>query len=256
MELFPFLKSVFSPSSGYILPKKDRINGISNRVVLCCDKSAYISEQYRSAAARLKYLAKDKESFAVIVTSAIPGEGKSTTAANLAVALAESTTDPVILIDGDLRKPTIHKLFGLNIENGLLQVINNPTVPVEPEKVAGLNILTAGTSGEKQIDPTKLSCTRELILDLKKHYKYVIVDCPPVQSVADTQIIGQSCDGALFVVRARSTSSKLVKSSIELLRGSGVTPIGTLLTRSISEVDMYSYWTNKDYRRYFEKKYA
>ncbi len=159
----------------------------------------------------------------LLVTSSIPGEGKSTVAANLAVSIANGINDHTLLIDGDLRKPTIHKSFSLNNSSGLSNYLsgNIPTLSKALHKTAveKLSILSAGTAVNNAAELLSSKKMIALIEEVKQRYddRYIIFDSSPLQQTSEPILLSKHIDAVIFVVRAGVTSRDLVKRSIDAL---------------------------------------
>lgn len=205
------------------------------------------SESYRTLRTNLQYSSFDDEYKVIVVTSSEPGEGKSTTAGNLALSLSQGDKK-VILIDCDLRKPSIHKKFKLSNRVGLSDVI------VGKESVTNVghkynNNLTVLTSGKIPPNPAEMLGSKAmtaLIDALKKVFDYVILDTPPVQAVTDAQILSAKADGTILVVRAERTKKDSVHNSIGLLRKVNANIIGTVLNGLEESKNNYYYYYGEE----------
>lgn len=205
------------------------------------------AESYRTLRTNIQYSSFDEEYKVITVTSSEPEEGKSTTAGNLALSLAQGEKK-VILIDCDLRKPSVHKKFKLSNTSGLSDVI------VEKASVTNVgfkynNNLTILTSGKVPPNPAEMLGSKSmtaLLEALKKVFDYVILDTPPIQAVTDAQILSTKSDGTILVVRAEKTKKDSVHNSISLLRKVNANIIGTVLNGlEASTSNYYYYYGNK-----------
>ncbi|WP_346877313.1 MULTISPECIES: CpsD/CapB family tyrosine-protein kinase [unclassified Clostridium] len=207
------------------------------------DPRSIASESYRTLRTNLQYSSFDEEYKVIVVTSAEPGEGKSTTAGNLALSIAEGDKK-VVLIDCDLRKPSLHKKFEISNTAGLSDVI----VGKESISVVGHrynNNLTVLTSGKIPPNPSEMlgsKSMKALIDALKKVFDYVILDTPPVQAVTDAQILSTRADGTLLVIRAEKTKKDSVVNSINLLKKVNANIIGTILNGVDTKRNSYYYY--------------
>lgn len=206
------------------------------------------AESYRTLRTNLQYSSFDDDYKVIVVTSSEPGEGKSTTSGNLALSLAQSDKK-VILIDCDLRKPSIHKKFKLSNSAGLSDVI------VEKESVTNvgykynknLTVLTAGKIPPNPAEMLGSKAMTALIDALKKIFDYVILDTPPVQAVTDAQILSTKADGTILVVRAEKTKKDSVHNSVNLLKKVNANIIGTVLNGlEVSSNNYYYYYGDKE----------
>lgn len=207
------------------------------------DPRSIASESYRTLRTNLQYSSFDEEYKVIVVTSSEPGEGKSTTSGNLALSIAEGDKK-VVLIDCDLRKPSLHKKFEISNTSGLSDVI----VGKESIAIVGHrynNNLTILTSGKIPPNPSEMlgsKSMKALIDALKKVFDYVILDTPPVQAVTDAQILSTRADGTLLVIRAEKTKKDSVVNSVNLLKKVNANIIGTILNGVDTKRNSYYYY--------------
>lgn len=201
------------------------------------------AESYRTLRTNIQYSSFDKEYKVIMVTSSEPGEGKSTTAGNLALCLAQGEKK-VILVDCDLRKPSLHKKFKISNIVGLSDVMIG-----KEELVTAMhrynNNLVILTSGKIPPNPSEMlsSKTMTTLLDtLKQNFDYIILDTPPVQAVTDSQILATKADGAILVVRAERTKKDSVQNAISLLKKVNANIIGTVLNGLDNSRNKYYYY--------------
>lgn len=175
-------------------------------VVADANPTSPISEAYRTLRTNLQYAETDRPLQLLMVTSAGPKEGKSTTIMNLAVTYAQMEKR-TILVDADLRKPTAHFTFGLSNRTGLSHVLSGQAdlrEVVKESRIPGLDVMT---SGPVPPNPSELlgSSRMDALLDqLREQYDIVLIDTPPVLAVADAQVVSSKSDGVLLVVNART----------------------------------------------------
>ena len=204
------------------------------------------AESYRTLRTNLQYSSFDEEYKVIVVTSAEPGEGKSITVGNLALSIAQSDKK-VIIIDCDLRKPSIHKKFQLSNSEGLSDVLSGKKNIAEVGQRYSNN-LTILTSGKIPPNPSEMlgsKAMKSLIEALKKVFDYVILDTPPVQAVTDAQILSTRADGTLLVVRSEKTKRDSVINSINLLKKVNANIIGTVLNGVDTKKNNYYYYGEK-----------
>lgn len=201
------------------------------------------AESYRTLRTNLQYSSFDKEYKVIVVTSSEPGEGKSTTAGNLAISLAQGEKK-VILIDCDLRKPSLHKRFKVSNIMGLSDVlIGREVIETAGSKYKqNLTILTAGKIPPNPAEMLGSKAMTALLKELQQEFDYVILDTPPVQAVTDSQILSTKADGVILVVKAEMTKKESVQNSINLLKKVNAHIIGTVLNGVDNKRNKYYYY--------------
>ncbi|PZL77900.1 tyrosine protein kinase [Enterococcus plantarum] len=201
--------------------KKQKTKAVS--LITLADKSSPISEQYRTVRTNIQYATVDRDLKTLVITSSGPSEGKSTTSANLAIVFANSGKR-VLLVDADMRKPTVAKTFSLDNIRGLSTLLGSrETVLHQVVQSSGVDNLFLMTSGPKPPNPSELLDSRrmkELMMELKQQYDLVIFDMPPVVAVTDAQIVASKSDGTILVVRenvSKRDSLLKAKSLLEMV---------------------------------------
>ena len=188
------------------------------------------AEAYRSLRSNIEYSSFDDEYRVIVVTSSVPGEGKSTTSGNLAIALAQSGNS-VLLVDCDMRKPSIHKMFKISNAAGTAELLLRKKLFEEVANKYNEN-LTIITAGKIPPNPSEMLASRAMtafIEEMKKEFKYIILDTPPLQAVTDAQVLSTKADGVLLIVRAGSTKREMVFNSVDLIKKVQGKVIGTVL---------------------------
>lgn len=200
-------------------------------LITLVDPSSPISEQYRTIRTNIQFASSaDNLIKTLVVTSSGPGEGKSTSAANLAVVFAKSG-QRVLLVDANMRKPTVYKTFNLSNGSGLSTLLSaNRAIGevVQPTSVENLSILT---SGPKPPNPSELlgSARMDQVLsELKSAYDVVILDMPPVVAVTDAQILASKADGTLMVIRESVSRKESLVKAKDLLEMVGARVLGVI----------------------------
>lgn len=214
------------------------------RLIVHEQAKSQIAEAYRTLRTNLQFSKIDGELKTMMFTSSGPGEGKSTTLANTAVALAQSGKQ-VILMDCDLRKPVLHKIF--NKENRGLTNILAEEVPVDDviqaTQVENLRILT---SGPIPPNPSELlgSNKMQVVMDyLKTQTDYLIIDAPPVIAVTDACVLASRVDGITLVINSGTIRPEMAQKAKELLLRANGHILGVILNRmEIEEEDAYYYY--------------
>lgn len=196
----------------------NKTHGVS--LITLADQRSPISEQYRTIRTNIQFSMVDSQFKTFVVTSSGPGEGKSTTAANLAVVFANSG-NRVLLVDADLRKPTVAKTFALSNHQGFSTLLtdreSHVTQLAQPSGVENLSVLT---SGPKPPNPSEmLGSIRmgQVMEQLRESYDLIIFDMPPVVAVTDAQIMSSLVDGTILVVREGVSDKRAIIKAQQLL---------------------------------------
>jgi capsular exopolysaccharide synthesis family protein len=205
-----------------------RGRGRTIEAALLHDPRQVAAESYRALRTSILLSADEGPPKTLLVTSTAPEEGKTATAVNLAVALAHSGY-AVLLVDADLRRPRVDKVFDIPNEHGLSDVLEGATpVPVD----VGLKNLSVLPSGPVPSNPSELLGSKQmesLVRDLRERYDMVIFDSPPFLTVADALVLAKKLDAMLFVTRAERSTYDLVRRGLKTLRDLGVRPLGFVL---------------------------
>jgi len=189
-----------------------------------------VAENYRVLRTNIQYSSFDIEVKTIVITSSEPGEGKSTTAGNLALSFAQAEKRTII-VDCDLRKPSLHKKFKISNISGLSDVlIGREKLEVSIHKHnSKLDILTSGKIPPNPSEMLGSKAMGRLIEVLKENYDVVILDTAPLQAVTDAQILSTKADGVILVVKADSTKKDSVLQAKSLLEKVGANILGTVL---------------------------
>ncbi|SMQ85081.1 capsular exopolysaccharide family [Bacillus sp. OV166] len=214
------------------------------KLVTAIDPMSPISEQYRTIRTNIQYSSIDQEIRTIMVTSSGPAEGKSTTAANLAVTFAQ-LGKKVLLVDADLRKPTIHHTFGVNNLFGFTTVLTKQRGLEKTVLETGEQDLYILTSGPIPPNPAELLSSKSMeqfIEDAKAEFEYIIFDTPPLLAVADPQILANQCDGSILVVYSEKTEIEPAKKAKELLANAKSKLLGVVLNHKEAKSGDYYYY--------------
>ena len=171
-----------------------------------------VAEAYRSLKTNIQYSSFDKEYKTIVITSANPDEGKTTTAGNLALTLSEGESR-VLVIDCDMRKPSLHKKFKVTNSYGISDILIKKKTVKEAAHNYNKN-LTIITLGSKTPNPSEMLASKVMtafLEEMKEHFDYIILDTPPLQAVADAQILSTKVDKIIIVVRAGITKKGILK---------------------------------------------
>lgn len=221
-------------------------------VVLQAPKSAP-AEAYRNLRTSLMFAAAQRGVKTIMVTSPVAGEGKTTTAANLAVALA-SANKRVILVSADLRKPRIHHFFGMPNDRGLSNVLRGEVQPWEvlgnPD-IENLRIMAGGPIPDRPGELLQSEQMKELVSSLREIADFVVLDTPPVLLVADSSAMAPLSDGVLLVADAQETTKSSIRHARDTLEQVDAPIMGAVLNNfDPSKVNYYGYGTYYGYGRY------
>lgn len=212
-------------------------------------------EVYRQLRTNIEYSSFNKDIQVICVTSSNPAEGKSSVASNLAtVAIAKY--EKVLLIDCDLRKPVQHKIFKVSNKLGISNLMKEKSeIDLEiggyfqkfkDNSTDGkLYVLTSGKSVPNPQEMLASDRFRELIEKFREMFDYIIIDCPPLNAVADAIPVSSIVDGTLFVVSAMDTDKSEAKNALTMLQRNGANVLGCVLTKvDITSKSYYSYYGN------------
>lgn len=229
--------------------KKTNTLGNSQRsLITYVDPKSPISEQYRTIRTNIEFSAVDAEIKTLMVTSPGPAEGKSTTAANLAVVFAQQAKK-VLLVDTDLRKPTVHYTFNQNNTYGLTSVLSKQKALADAVNLTEQPYLSVLTSGPIPPNPAELlgsKAMEQFLEEAKAEYDVILFDTPPVLAVTDAQILANRCDGALLVVYSGKTEMEEATKAKDLLTAAKGKLLGMVLNhKKLQSADYYYYYGNK-----------
>ena len=241
------------PSMGDLRRKGGRQEDIKNpdRCVLDYPNSA-VAECIRTIRTNLLFMAPDNELRSMMVTSAGPREGKTCTCVNIAATMALSGSRTLV-IDSDLRRPRMHKVFGLRNEKGLTNLVMDANIPisamVEKSEIPELDILCSGPLPPNPSEILHTKGFRRTLARALEEYDRIIFDSPPVGAVTDAQVLGQQVDGGILVVSAGTTSRVMMSKAIRLLKGVNVRVLGGLLNNLSVGTEGYGQYYYTYYRQ-------
>jgi non-specific protein-tyrosine kinase len=208
-----------------------------------------ISEAFRTLRTNLEFSSLDKPIGSMVVTSAAPEEGKSTTLANLAVTIAQAGKR-VIVVDCDLRRPSLHRVFNAKNAPGFTDMMRDDALmknpPLQETRVPTLQLLASGTLPP---NPSELLASRrmsEVIAALQQHADIVLFDAPPVIAVTDAAVLASKVDAVLLVVSAGKTKREHAKKAKALIDKVNAHLIGIVLNNVKGEASLYQYYASED----------
>ena len=214
-------------------------------LITLTDPRAPAAEAYRTLRTNLYFSSLDRALETLVVTSAASGDGKSTTLANLAVIMSQGEKR-TILVDADLRKPSLHKLFGVSNNQGLTTMAVEDSALAEPPLVeTGLDNLWLLPSGPLPPNPAEILGSRrmeEIIAALKARADVILFDAPPAIAVTDAAVLGTKVDGVLLVIRAGKTRREHAQRAKELLERVQVRVVGAVLNNAPPDQSMGDYY--------------
>lgn len=213
------------------------------------DRHMYV-ESYRNLRSALLYLAVDgARPKVMMITSAIPSEGKSTISANLARVMALGGSR-VLLIDGDLRKGQLHSVHGLQIKPGLTDILLQPDdleKSIQASFLPNLSFIARGSSQQNPGDLFLSNNFDQILVKLRERFDYIIIDSCPVFAADDSTTLAPKMDGILFVVRSHFSRSNIVKEALELLYQRQAVILGLILNRADASTRSYHYYKYSEY---------
>lgn len=201
------------------------------------------AEAYRVIRTGIQFAQAGKELKTLAVTSCMPNEGKSITAANLAVVLTQAGKS-VLLLDCDMRNPTVHKNFGLSNKLGLSSCISMGTAlsdAVQKTSIEGLYALTGGVIPPNPSELLGSEQMKNVLQRAKEQYDYVLIDTPPVMPVTDALIVGRFVDGMILVIASAEVKVEMARDVKNQLQQAGANILGVVLNKVRSEHHGYGY---------------
>jgi len=240
-------------------PALATLSVVNPKLITIAQPRASVSEAFRTLRTSLEFSSLDKPLKSLVITSSLPSEGKSTVSANLAVAIAQ-TGKRVILVDADLRRPTVHKLFDVKPATGLTTILlnreNRERAIADALQSTMVPTLQVIASGPQPPNPAELLSSESMIAlvrELEGKADLVIFDTPPMGPLTDAVVLSTRVSGTLLVARAGSTRRTVISNSVAMLQKVGGNVVGTVLNmvdlKGISNYSYYSYYSNGYYGR-------
>ncbi|WP_425432097.1 CpsD/CapB family tyrosine-protein kinase [Halobacillus hunanensis] len=227
--------------------RKKQVAMKARKIIANDNPKSPIAEQYRTIRANLQFASVDKELQSLLITSAGPSEGKSMTSANMAAVFAQQGKR-VLLVDADLRKPTVHHSFRLNNTKGLSNFLVGRQTLKETTQITAVDNLDVLPSGPIPPNPSELlgsKAMHKLMMEARQTYDLVILDTPPVLAVSDSQVLAREVDGVMLVVRSGQTEFQAAERAKELLEQSKANLLGVVLNdREKKNSNYYYYYGN------------
>ena len=204
-----------------------------NRIISIKNPKSPIAEAYRGIRTSIEFSNLDKNLQVITVTSSMQNEGKSTVLANLAVSFA-NLDKKVLIMEGDLRNPSVHRMFNISNIKGLTDILLQNKVfadCVHCTDVKNLHVLTCGAIPPNPSEMLSSKKIRDFIESLREYYDYIFIDAPPIGIVTDAGIISTYTDGCIFVVGAGDADIDMAKVSKERLEKVGANILGVVLNK-------------------------
>jgi len=237
------------------LQKKGPLDPGHSELLMNVDGRSPLAESYRHLRTSVLLSTAGRAPKSLLITSTLPGEGKTTTAVNTSYSLAQ-TGASVVIIDADMRRPRLHSIFGMRGQLGLSSILSSDVTEeemlamVSKDDATGLHVLTAGPIPPNPAELLGSDQMRRLLVTLQRHFNHVVVDSPPVSSFTDGVLISTMVDGVLLVVHGGKSSRHVVKRSRQLLQDVGAKIFGVVLNNT--EIQSHDYYY---YQRYYSEKY-
>lgn len=225
-----------------------KLEGVSpdQRLVVRDTPKSAGAEAYRVLRTNLQFSSVDKPLSTLLVTSSGPGEGKSTTASNLAIAIAQSNKR-VILVDADLRRPSLHRLWRLTnnvgLSTALLDKHHSVVNYLQDTDVTNLKVMTAGPIPPNPAELLSSARMQDRIATLKSMTDVLIFDTAPLLAVADASILADQVDGSVMVVGVGETRREMLVQAVQRLKNIGVQPVGVVLNKLTERKSGYYYYS-------------
>ncbi|WP_134703820.1 CpsD/CapB family tyrosine-protein kinase [Ammoniphilus sp. YIM 78166] len=224
--------------------KSKIIEKVKRSLISLTNPKSPISESYRTLRTNIEFAGVDTDLRAIMVTSTGPSEGKSTTVANLAVVTAQ-TEKRTLLVDADLRKPTVHHTFDLTNRLGLTTVLagqESMANVVQKTLIPNLDIITAGPIPPNPAELLNSKAMTRFIQEVSEQYDQVLFDTPPVIAVADAQILASKLDGVILVVDSGTTNKDVALKAKTQLQNVKANILGVVLNNKKMQGDSYYYY--------------
>ncbi|MFN2578328.1 MAG: GumC family protein [Pyrinomonadaceae bacterium] len=259
LAVIPAMSSISAPrrllSSAASLQKRNGNNGGNPELLLNLNGRSALAEAYRQLRTSVLLSTAGRAPKTLLVTSSLPGEGKTTTAVNTAISLAQ-TGASVVIIDGDMRRPRLRSIFDLPEREGLSSILASDTTAddmlrsLSRDETSGLFIMPSGPVPPNPAELLGSDQMRKLIATLSDKFTHIVIDSPPVNSFTDGVLIGSMVDGVLLVVHGGKSSREVVRRSRQLLLDVGAKIVGVVLNNVSVRSHEYYY-----YQRYYHQSY-
>jgi protein-tyrosine kinase len=232
------------------MTKRNKQGLLSNKKIIPYDfiwtkekPISYITESYQKIIANLEYVNVDKKYQVLQICSSVSSEGKTTFLSNLAYLLSKKGKK-TILIDLDLRRPKVHKIYDVDNTKGITDILTERVEledAIKSKKKYGFDSITSGEKTTAIVNLLESNKMKELIQKLRKKYDYILIDSPPVINVSDALYISKLSDSLIFVLSQKETKRGLVKEAINLLKSNNCNILGIVLNQVDIKRTRYGY---------------
>jgi succinoglycan biosynthesis transport protein ExoP len=250
----PFLGMV--PDVTAASASKEMMRGLSPTLLVSKNASSAVADAYRVLRTNLIFTSAETTGRVLVVTSAGPGEGKTTTLANLAAALAYNGSK-VLALDADLRRPTLHQHFGLQKTPGLSDLIVGKSAAsqtIQSTRIDGLQLLPCGYIPPNPAELLGSPMMKQVLEAVRSHYDWVLLDSPPILAMADAAVLCPLVEGVVMLVAAETPTKPAVARAIDQVQGVGGKVLGVVLNKV--NLQRNSYYYSQYYGEYYRSYYA
>ena len=235
---------------------KFKADTASEEIIVHSNPKSNVAEGFRTIRTNLLFSSPDVEKKHILITSSLPEDGKTLQSANIAISFAQMGKK-VLLIDGDMRKPRLHEIFNLERSPGLSEYLAGKESGPQPAEITGLEVFTSGRTSPNPAELLGSKRMKELLESgrAKDDFDMVIIDSPPILSVADAAILSAVSDGVVLVVNAGSTPRPAIQRAIQQLSDVKAKIIGCVLNNMDFEKESY-YYSYYRYKKYYDHYYG
>lgn len=225
--------------------------GIEPGLVVYSEPESLDAEYFKHLRAQILFSRDGKRPRTIMVTSALPSEGKTFVSANLAVSLSQGINEHALLVDCDLRRPGLHSIFGYSNKEGLHEYLAEkkqlPELLIRT-RVEKLSLLTSGSPAPNPVELLSSTRMKDFLEEIRGRYqdRYIIIDAPPSQIATETEVLANHVEGIIFVIMARQSPREAIQRNIENL---GKEKILGIVFNGYSPSDRFS---NKYYQKYYK----
>jgi succinoglycan biosynthesis transport protein ExoP len=250
----PFLGMV--PDVTAASASKEMMRGLSPTLLVSKNASSAVADAYRVLRTNLIFTSAERTGRVLVVTSAGPGEGKTTTLANLAAALAYNGSK-VLAVDADLRRPTLHQHFGVQKTPGLSDLIVGKSAAsqaIQSTRIDGLQLLPCGYIPPNPAELLGSPMMKQVLEAVRSHYDWVLLDSPPILAMADAAVLCPLVEGVVMLVAAETPTKPAVARAIDQVQAVGGKVLGVVLNKV--NLQRNSYYYSQYYGEYYRSYYA